>query len=276
MSSIPSGEGSEQHRRDQEGRDNLAFGSYIRGYIEAFEMLRDMLPDHTTMVNARDADGRTPILLAAAFQSWQIIEFLIGLGADEKATGQFGMTIPHQAAIQSTHEVVHMLLHRGHDPSICDIKGFNTLHWALRGQHRDVQPAQTLIEHDGTLTAWDDDDHGPHVTLVRRRALQHDLAETAAWESVFDLLTEHVSDYQTAVLRIICSQFKFENNRALEVLQKMPNEWSGPDGEVLIQECLSQVLSNLSGLEVKGKRSRSCTIIRWLVDGRWTRTRFID
>src|SRR5688572_16577236 len=49
-------------------------------------------------INAKDAQGQTPLMLAAAFGSAEAIRFLIANGADVRAASSSGVTALHWAA----------------------------------------------------------------------------------------------------------------------------------------------------------------------------------
>ena len=64
-------------------------------------------------VNAKDAQGQTPLMLAAAFGSPDAVRFLIASGADVKAANHAGVTALHWAASDLTK--TRMLLDAGAD-----------------------------------------------------------------------------------------------------------------------------------------------------------------
>lgn len=68
---------------------------------------------HEAGANARDAQGQTPLMFAAAFGSAEAVRFLIGSGADVRAASSSGVTALHWGASDVTK--ARMLLHANAD-----------------------------------------------------------------------------------------------------------------------------------------------------------------
>lgn len=68
---------------------------------------------HEAGANAKDAQGQTPLMFAAAFGSAEAVRFLIGSGADVRAASSSGVTALHWGASDVTK--ARMLLHANAD-----------------------------------------------------------------------------------------------------------------------------------------------------------------
>jgi len=78
-------------------------------------------------INAKDRDGRTPLLLASVNAEKEIVDALLAKGADIKAKDKDGRTALH-AAIQMTQtEIATVLIEKGADVNATDSSGMTPL-----------------------------------------------------------------------------------------------------------------------------------------------------
>ncbi len=105
--------------------------------------VRDLL-DEGANINARTANGSTPLLGALYYRYPQTSELLISRGADVNARTTQGVTPLHQAAWSDFPELCRLLLHRGADPNARTTDGVTPLMWASSRGYADV--ASVLIE----------------------------------------------------------------------------------------------------------------------------------
>jgi hypothetical protein len=87
-------------------------------------------------VNARDAQGLTPLHWAAAAGNATVAQALIEAGADVNATSPDGVTPLHVAAHMGRREVMSLLLAHGADPTARDRRGRTASDWATQGASR--------------------------------------------------------------------------------------------------------------------------------------------
>ncbi|KKP00475.1 hypothetical protein THAR02_07420 [Trichoderma harzianum] len=74
--------------------------------------------NESTLLDARDSDGRTPLSYAAKNGHDEIAQFLLAKGADAESGGNDGQTPLHRAALSGNSGVVRLLLAAGVDPQI--------------------------------------------------------------------------------------------------------------------------------------------------------------
>jgi len=101
--------------------------------------------------NARDADGKTPIMQAAAYnQNPQVITVLLGAGADIEARDKFNSMTPlmYAAWVNKNPEMVTVLLNAGANAKARSLVGKTALDFALynlklvgTGVYKDLQRA---------------------------------------------------------------------------------------------------------------------------------------
>lgn len=82
-------------------------------------------------INARDAEGRTPLAVALTKNDRPTAERLLALGADVDAADHAGRTPLMIAAIQGNAEVLDAFLSRSQAPDATDAAGFSAAHHAI-------------------------------------------------------------------------------------------------------------------------------------------------
>ncbi len=90
-------------------------------------------------LNARDAYGSTPLVIAATFGQSEIACVLIEAGADLTITNKDGGTPLHVAAVLCRVEIVESLLEKGANPFLRDNYGHSAID-AAAGPFSDVKP----------------------------------------------------------------------------------------------------------------------------------------
>jgi ankyrin repeat protein len=96
------------------------------------------LIDSGADVNARDANGDTPMIVAAFHGLNDIVKLLIEKGADVNAKNNLGSTALIEAATANKVETVELLLTSGADTKITNIVGLTALDAALRENHSEM------------------------------------------------------------------------------------------------------------------------------------------
>ncbi|XP_067653215.1 serine/threonine-protein phosphatase 6 regulatory ankyrin repeat subunit B-like [Haliotis asinina] len=149
--------------------DNVLHLACMRGDEE---IVKRVLKLHTLNINCRGSKGRTPLLLAAEYSSYNMFELLLESGADPSAVNSNGDNILHMAcegeseeivkhvlklhtldincrgykgktpllvaAEYSTYGVFKLLLESGADLSVVDNDGNSILHFACMGEDEEI------------------------------------------------------------------------------------------------------------------------------------------
>ncbi len=89
-------------------------------------------------VNARDAQGRTPLALALTKRDRATVQRLLALAADVDAADQTGRTPLMIAAIQGNVEMLGALLARSRSPEATDTEGLSAAHHAIAAGQADA------------------------------------------------------------------------------------------------------------------------------------------
>lgn len=78
----------------------------------------------------RDGNGNTPLLYASENGRYEIIEFLIGYGANINAVNEIGQSALHHAVKQDSLEILKLIVNSGANKTKVDSNGYNILHTA--------------------------------------------------------------------------------------------------------------------------------------------------
>jgi ankyrin repeat protein len=128
-------------------------------------------------VDARSQLGRTPLLIAAAYDgATEAARLLIEKGADVNARDKSGMSVLQQAASSNHIELVRLLLAKGADVNTADQGGFTPLMAAANNGDRNAELVKLLLEHGAAVNVKTGDSvemvkNGP-IALGRLTALQ--------------------------------------------------------------------------------------------------------
>lgn len=126
-----------------------------------------VLLDHGYEVDAVDGEGRTPLMIAAAFGSPEVAEVLLDRGADPEARDADGDGPIHFAAMAGRAEIVELLLQRGVSTNVRSRwNGETALHLAaLYGQPKVIR---LLVENGADPDVSDDSGIRPLQYASRR------------------------------------------------------------------------------------------------------------
>ncbi|MCB1500646.1 MAG: ankyrin repeat domain-containing protein [Bauldia sp.] len=129
------------------------------------------LLDRGTLADTRDANGRTPLMVAAAFGNRAVAEVLLAGGANPSARDRlYGDTALHFAALAGRVEVARLLLARGADINTGANMGETPLHYAALYNHRKM--IAFLIEGGANIDAADGTGLTPLQYAGKRGRLQ--------------------------------------------------------------------------------------------------------
>jgi ankyrin repeat protein len=103
--------------------------------------------DYGTDLNAKDAYGSTPLIIAAIFGRTEVAKILIEAGANLNIKGSDGSTALHSAAFFCRTEIVKSLLDGGADKTLTNIYG-STPYQSVAGPFEEVKPAYDQMSKD--------------------------------------------------------------------------------------------------------------------------------
>jgi ankyrin repeat protein len=106
--------------------------------------------DNGMSVNARDAQGNTPLILAAAYSDAASVKVLLERGADVNAVNQAGATALMRAA--RSYEMVRLLVDQGAEVNARSVLGNTPLILAARPAEGD-RTVELLLKHGADATA---------------------------------------------------------------------------------------------------------------------------
>jgi ankyrin repeat protein len=101
------------------------------------------------LVQAKDASGRTPLHWASRGVHMDIVNYLIGKGADVNAPDGSRETPLHLAAQAGSAEAVRRLVESGADPAARNVMNLTPLMFAVQAKNQDI--VKYLIAHGGDI-----------------------------------------------------------------------------------------------------------------------------
>ncbi|HUT61814.1 MAG TPA: ankyrin repeat domain-containing protein [Phycisphaerae bacterium] len=97
--------------------------------VSSAEMVSLIIASGAT-VDARDAEGNTPLHASSSNGQTEAAKLLLTAGAQLNATNRAGRTPLHEAAMWGKEEMVRFLLSKGADKNVVDRRGRTALDWA--------------------------------------------------------------------------------------------------------------------------------------------------
>jgi uncharacterized membrane protein YfcA len=114
-----------------------------RAVEKGMKTLSEALIKAGATVHARSRNGETPLHLATLHEDPALVELLLRAGADAKARNRDGESVLFWAALTGHNAVAQRLLGEGADPNVKDRKGNTPLHAAADGGYAEV--VETLL-----------------------------------------------------------------------------------------------------------------------------------
>lgn len=147
---------------DNEGRTALHHAADLGSAHDLISALNDMrrssaalasaaAPDAADMVNQPDADGYTPLWLAAQRGDPEMVRLLLAAGAEVNLPGAYGATPLLVAACHGREAVVRLLVESGADVNAATVIGQTALDLAVERGHAAV--VRALLEAGGAAGA---------------------------------------------------------------------------------------------------------------------------
>jgi len=130
------------------------------------EVLSFVLDNNLGNKNARDKDGKTPMMWAVSSSgSEELLEALVDHGSDVNMQDFVGGTALFYAASRGNADHARLLLENGACTEIANIDGVTPLHAASEGGHTEI--VSLLIQYGAFVNAGDDEDDRPLHYAVR-------------------------------------------------------------------------------------------------------------
>ena len=144
------------------------FDACRRGDLAA---LQQMVAAHPELVNARDTKGFTPLILAAYNEQPQIVDFLLGNGADIEAQDAAGNTALMGVCFKGYKDIAKKLMESGADVNARNGNGAPALTFAATFGH--LQIAEWLLERGADSTLRDSRGNSPldHAVIQDNEAM---------------------------------------------------------------------------------------------------------
>jgi 7,8-dihydropterin-6-yl-methyl-4-(beta-D-ribofuranosyl)aminobenzene 5'-phosphate synthase len=120
----------------------------IKGDLDAVQTI---LETNTKLLEARNSDNLTPLLLASIHGQTEIAHFLIEKGADIHAGDNENSTALHNAAARGHSAILSLLIDRGAKISQCDGNGMTALHFSAA--YGRPECAKILLEKGANVNA---------------------------------------------------------------------------------------------------------------------------
>jgi len=146
-------------------------------------------------VSGYDGLSSAPLALASSKGHVEIVQTLIGAGANVNEENTDGNTALHEASYFGHHKVVQMLIHAGADVNFCNAYGQSAL-W-ITSERGDHKTAQILIDAGADINSQDNTgilrcsiDSDELSCCLQRVALSRGLRQTCVGEKDFDDVVE--------------------------------------------------------------------------------------
>jgi ankyrin repeat protein len=146
---------------------------HMAPFMEMEEVERTIqISDNTNLrkINARDHNGNTPIIWAAAQGKFEVVELLIDQGADVKIQNFAGETALFMAAAEGYDQICRLLVEHGANPNQKNLDGATPAHIAAAGGH--IAVLEVLATHGAYMNQQDDEGDTPLHWAVRESRLK--------------------------------------------------------------------------------------------------------
>jgi ankyrin repeat protein len=155
-------------------------------------------------VNARSKQGRTPLLIASAYDgNLEVVQYLLAKGADlSKARDKMNSAPLIQAAAANDTATVKMLLQKGQNAAMKNADGFTPL--MLAAGHGNVELVKALIARGADVNAKSGPSYGPPVkngTIALGELTALAVAVTSGSAETVQLLLEAGADVNAMDIR---------------------------------------------------------------------------
>lgn len=121
--------GASPMTRDFTHKKTAIHAAAMNGHPECLRLLVTNNDQHIN-VDAQDANGQTPLMMAVLSGHTECVYSLLSQGASVESQDRWGRTALHRVAVTGQEECVEALLQRGASVSVTDIRGRSAFHLA--------------------------------------------------------------------------------------------------------------------------------------------------
>lgn len=171
---------------DPDGQNTVGMTALMKAAKAGSALVADELTEAGARVQARDADGRTALMYAAAYsRSGETLDVLLRSGADPLSADRNGMTALMYAVKQSSPEsrIVRLLLLAGSDPNAADASGWTPLR--LAAAYNASSEAAELLLGSGVKLPESEAETLLFTQALMQNSLMDDRKKTALAEKLF-------------------------------------------------------------------------------------------
>lgn len=214
---------------------------------DSIDLFRWLITVKNNKIDARDSQGRTPLMIALASGSSRVIAFLLNSNADLTCKDNKGITVFHYA-VQSSDKLIlgnliQRLNHQGHAlAKTTTFNGLHLLHWMIKANLTQLISPQLLAEFD-PLTLCPD---GLNLAIFACAWKQHTFAETLM-KAYPELDIHSVSPENMSVLHYCVINDAVESIKWLVNKHNIPLEVQTKEGKTPL--LLAAQLNRLSCLQ---------------------------
>jgi hypothetical protein len=153
--------------------DDLGYTPLHWALIRAKWDLADYLADNGADINAAGSDGGTPLHCAANHENVAVIEMLLDRGARVDARNLWGNTPLALAAQRGCTSIAETLVRHGADINSCSAENWTPLHYAYKAGHKEMVRALLSLGASDTIT----DKYGKRPgEYIFERPAKHEIA----------------------------------------------------------------------------------------------------
>jgi len=129
--------------------------------------VKEFLEKNPELLNVKDVQGSTPLLVAAYNGQKDVVDFLIEKGADLNSLNNYKYTPFHYSILRRHIEVAEMIIKAGADPNIANVWGYTPLH-TCAGRNF-IKEAEFLIKNKAVVNTKNEIGETPLFSAVKSK-----------------------------------------------------------------------------------------------------------
>ncbi len=129
--------------------------------------VKEFLAKNPELLNIKDVQGNTPLLIATNGGQKEVVEFLITKGANLDSANTYMYTPLHYSILRKHIAIAEILIEAGANPNIPNVWGSTPLHTCAGGNY--LKEAEFLIKHKAGVNTKDEIGETPLFVAARFR-----------------------------------------------------------------------------------------------------------